>query len=157
MKKLLITIFSFTLISFIFGSEKNQTWFSFGEGINKASKTNKPALIFIKTDWCKLCKEMEITVFSDEKIQKYMNENFVAIMLNAENKNPIAIINGKKYSSFEIARKYKISSFPTILFMQSNGRMLHKLVGYQGIEGFKDILHNFVDKKASNQNLKDIF
>jgi len=150
MKKLLVTIFSFTLFFSAIGSEKNQRavyWFSFGEGINKASETNKLVLVFIKIDWCKLCTEMEKIVFTEEEIQKYMKDNFVSIKLNAENIYPIATINGKKHSSSEIVRNYKISSFPTILFMQSNGKLLYKLVGYQGIEEFKDILHYFGDKK----------
>ena len=154
MKKLFVIIFSFTLFISVFGSEKKQSWFSFGKGINEASKTNKPALVFIKTDWCKLCKEMENTVFSDKKIQKYMNENLVPIKLNAENKATIATINGKKYSSFEIARKYKIKYFPTILIMEPNGKLKNKLTGYQEKGDFLELLHHFGEKKNSSQNYK---
>lgn len=69
------------------------TWYSFADGVAQSTKTKKKVFIDVYTDWCGWCKKMDASTFVDPEVVKYMNENFIAIKLDAEQKEEI-IFNG---------------------------------------------------------------
>lgn len=60
-------------------------WYPWGdEAFAKAKKENKPIFLSIGYSSCYWCHVMEREVFTNEKIAKYMNEHFVNIKLDRE-------------------------------------------------------------------------
>lgn len=60
-------------------------WYPWGpEALEKARRENKPIFLSIGYSSCYWCHVMEREVFSNEKIAKYMNEHFVNIKLDRE-------------------------------------------------------------------------
>ena len=60
-------------------------WYPWGdEAFEKAKKEDKPIFLSIGYSSCYWCHVMEREVFSNEKIAKYMNEHFVNIKLDRE-------------------------------------------------------------------------
>ena len=60
-------------------------WYPWGEeAFAKAKKENKPVFLSIGYSSCYWCHVMERGVFTNEKIAKYMNEHFVNIKLDRE-------------------------------------------------------------------------
>ncbi len=49
----------------------------------------RPMAIFIHTDWCRYCKNMQHTTFEDEKVIKKLNEDFYFISFDAEEERTI--------------------------------------------------------------------
>jgi len=49
----------------------------------------RPVLVFIHTDWCKFCKAMKARVFTDEKVQATLDNEFYFVMLDGESRAPI--------------------------------------------------------------------
>lgn len=98
---------------------------SFEELKAKAKKENKLIFINIYLTSCIPCKSMEKDVFTDAGVADYYNPNF---------------INGSyDYSGTEgygISEIYGISCFPNFLFMDGDGKIVHRRVGGMNQEDF---------------------
>ncbi|MDR3653945.1 MAG: thioredoxin domain-containing protein [Paludibacter sp.] len=65
-------------------------WYPWGqEALNKARRENKNILISIGYAACHWCHVMEHECFEDEEVAKYMNEHFVAIKVDREERPDI--------------------------------------------------------------------
>ncbi|WP_062059706.1 thioredoxin family protein [Aquimarina longa] len=53
----------------------------------------KPIVVFIHTDWCIYCKNMENTTLKNSHIIQKLNTNFYFISLNAESRESIIFLN----------------------------------------------------------------
>lgn len=86
--------------------------------LEKAKDQNKLVFVDIYTTWCGPCKMMDKNVFSDKKIGDFFNDNFISVKVDAEKGN------GKN-----IAAIYEVIGYPTLLFLDENGRILEKKIG----------------------------
>ncbi len=72
-------------------------WMTWDEAVKANEKDGKKIFIDFYTDWCGWCKRMDATTFSDEKIAKYINENFYPVKFDAEQKEDI-VFKGSTFS-----------------------------------------------------------
>lgn len=79
---------------------------SWKEIVQKAKEQNKPIFVDVYTSWCGPCKAMASTVFTKPEIGEKYNKGFVNVKIDAE-----------KGEGIDIAKKYKVSSYPTYLFI----------------------------------------
>jgi len=84
----------------------------------KAEREGKLVFVDLYTDWCLPCKLMKEDVYTDESIGDFMNKNFINYKVNAEEGN------GPNMTVL-----YNIESFPGLLFLDSNGRVLEQKQG----------------------------
>ena len=99
------------------------------EAMEIAKKENKAVLVnFTGSDWCKWCFKLNDEVFSQEEFEKYSQENLVLVKLDFPRSVP-QTDETKQYNQ-SLAQKYGIQGFPTILIMDSTGKLLAK-TGYQ--------------------------
>jgi len=84
----------------------------------KAEQEGKLIFLDLYTDWCLPCKLMKEDVYTDESIGDFMNENFINYKVNAEEGN------GPNMTVL-----YNIESFPGLLFLDANGRVLEQKQG----------------------------
>ncbi|NJN35003.1 MAG: DUF255 domain-containing protein [Saprospiraceae bacterium] len=75
-----------------------------------AKKENKVLFIDFYTTWCAPCRVMEQSVFRDQLVADYMNENCISIRVNAEKGNG---------PNMKIA--YAVDGYPTMLFYTPGG------------------------------------
>ncbi|MEC5394390.1 thioredoxin family protein [Bergeyella sp. RCAD1439] len=92
---------------------------SFGEILAKAKKENKLVFVDAFAAWCGPCKQMEKNVFPQEKVRDYYNHNFVNARFDME-----------KGEGRTIAAKYGVRSYPTYLFINGEGEVVYKGMGY---------------------------
>jgi thiol:disulfide interchange protein len=103
------------------------------EAAKKEAK-NSGKLIFIDvyTSWCGPCKEMARTTFQSESLGKLYNKKFINLKVDAEN----------DADGPAIAKKYSVSVYPTLLFLNAEGKLLKKLVGKQSEEKLASVAEN---------------
>ena len=71
--------------------------FTFEEVEELHQQIPKPTLVFLYTDWCKICFGMKKTTFKNKKVIQLLNKNFYFIKLNAEEKQDITFL-GKMFT-----------------------------------------------------------
>lgn len=91
----------------------------------KAKQENKLVFVDCTTVWCKPCKWMEANVFTENKVGKFYNENFITIQVDME-----------KGEGIELRKQYKVNSYPTYLFVDSKGNLIHRDGGAKDAETF---------------------
>ena len=84
----------------------------------KAKAENKVVFIDFYTSWCMPCKKLDKVTWQDAKVIAYLNEQAVPLKLDAEK-------GGK-----ELAQKYKINLYPTMVFINPDGTEVGRLMGY---------------------------
>lgn len=118
MKKL--TIFSALFIgalAFAQGIKFEDT--NFSTILAKAKKENKLVFIDAYASWCGPCKLMVKNVFPQKAVGDYYNSHFVNAKIDME-----------KGEGIELAKKYNVKAFPTYLFVDGNGEVIHRTLGY---------------------------
>jgi thiol-disulfide isomerase/thioredoxin len=118
----LILLYS-TLISNAQGIEFNHDK-KFQEILDMAKAQGKPVFMDCFTSWCGPCKRLSSMVFPDSAVGAYFNPRFVNAKFDMEKDDGITIAN-----------KYGIRAYPTLLWLDGDGNVLHKIVGGLEPEG----------------------
>jgi thiol-disulfide isomerase/thioredoxin len=84
---------------------------------------NEGKLLFVDAYavWCGPCKWMDKNVFVDQSVGDYFNANFVNLKLDMET------ADGGTFNS-----KFPVRAYPTFLFIDSKGTIIHKVEGSLG-------------------------
>jgi thioredoxin-related protein len=96
------------------------------DAILQKAKTEKK-LIFMDayTTWCGPCKMMSRNVFPDAEAASYYNTHFVNVKMDME-----------KGEGIGLSTKYAVTAYPTLLFINSDGEVVHRALGYHGVPEF---------------------
>lgn len=95
---------------------------SFDAALAAAGQKNLPVMIDFYTDWCGWCKKLDADTYVDAQVVAAAND-FVSVKINADLER-------------ETASRYKITGFPTILFVDAAGSELHRVIGYRPPQDF---------------------
>lgn len=93
---------------------------NFETSLLKAKNANKLVFIDVATEWCGPCKRMDAEVFTDSSVAAYFNVEFVNIKIDAE-----------KGEGIDLAKKYQISAYPTLIIVNSDGKLVHRTSGFK--------------------------
>ncbi|MEX2026461.1 MAG: thioredoxin domain-containing protein, partial [Pirellulaceae bacterium] len=98
-------------------------WHPWGEeALAKAKKENKPIFLSIGYSSCHWCHVMERESFMDEEIAKFMNENFVCIKVDREERPDIdSIYMTSLYTYNRLAGSRAGGGWPLSMFLTSGG------------------------------------
>ena len=128
-----LTVLSF--IIFISGcslhsKEKELNWHDNLESAVKiAQKEHRPILVdFTGSDWCKWCKKLNAEVFSQDDFVNYAKSNLVLVKIDFP--EHIKQTPATQYYNRQLAQKFGVQGFPTIIIMDSSGKPL-AVTGYQ--------------------------
>lgn len=93
---------------------------SWEEALAEAKQENKYIFLDIYASWCGPCKKLKRTTFKDEAVGNYFNSNFINMTMDGETKEGL-----------ELAEKYDIRAYPTLLIIDPNGKKMTKTVGFK--------------------------
>ena len=98
---------------------------TFDEALAKAKEEGKRVFVDCYTSWCGPCKRMAQQVFPTAEVGEAMNGRFVCLARDME-----------KGEGAELARRYRVASYPTFLILNADGSLCHKFVGATGPQTF---------------------
>ena len=117
-------------------------WVTIEEVQVLAKQDPKPIFIDFTADWCGWCKVMDKKTFSDEAVAAFINSNYYAVKVDFESKEKFEYL-GDTYTAKELAKKYKITGLPTILFASPDFNKIKPVIGYQNVDQFMSKLKKF--------------
>jgi len=98
-----------------------------------AKQENRYLFVDCYTTWCGPCRYMRDSIFSTKKAGEYMNERFVCTAIQMDKTSRDSKLTKKKYKdAFELSNSYEITAYPTFLIFNSNGVIVHRIVGATG-------------------------
>ncbi len=124
-------IFAGLLCSVIAFAQTNFQELSLEDACKKAKAENKPVFMDCYTSWCGPCRRMANEVFTLEAAGDYFNKNFVCVKTDME-----------KGDSPAIGKQYGVDAYPTFLLINSDGRLMHKIVGAMSLEELIENIEN---------------
>lgn len=97
---------------------------SLDEAMKLAKSTGKTIFIDAYTEWCGPCKRMAATTFMDEGVAKLFNGKFINLKIEME----------KSADGPNVAKMYGVRAYPTLLFIDGDGKLKKSVVGLQSAE-----------------------
>lgn len=93
------------------------TWAS----ILKRAKEEKKIIFFdAYTTWCGPCKLLQKNVFTRPDVAEVFNKNFINVKFDMESGEGPALAN-----------KYPLEGYPTLFFIDPDGKIVKQVIGYQ--------------------------
>lgn len=113
--------------------------------LQKAKTENKLIFMDAFTTWCGPCKMMAKQTFPDAAVGEFYNANFVNVKMDME-----------KGEGIELAKKYDVNLYPTLLFIDGSGAVVHRVAGFHGPAEFLDLGKTATapEKRLSNLEAK---
>lgn len=91
---------------------------TFAEVLEMAKKSGKDVFVDCYTSWCGPCRMLATQVFPQKIVGDYFNAKFVNVKIDME-----------KGEGPELHKRFGVRAFPTLLFLDSNGKELNRIVG----------------------------
>ncbi len=106
----------------------------FSTALAKANAEDKLLFVDAYTDWCGPCKWMTNSVFPDSAVGELFNSHFVSIKIDME-----------KGEGPELAKKYQVRAYPSLMFINGEGELVEKVVGGRPVAALLSIGERVVD------------
>ncbi|MGV4414749.1 thioredoxin family protein [Chryseobacterium sp. T1] len=116
-KSIILVLISWCTITFAQGIKFENT--SFKEIQAKAKKEKKLIFLDAYASWCGPCKLMAKNIFTLPTVGEYYNSHFINAKLDMEKGEGVAL-----------AKKFKVNAYPTYLFINGDGEVVHRTLGY---------------------------
>lgn len=92
--------------------------------LQQAGDSNKLVFVDLYAVWCGPCKYMDENVFKLPSIVNKFSKNFVNYKVDVES-----------FDGVNVSLNYSVNSFPTYLFLNKEGKVIHRLEGVFTEEG----------------------
>jgi len=136
-------------------------WISFEELQKKQKQSPRKVMVDVYTEWCGPCKMLDRYTFADKKVADFVNENYYAVKFNAQHENKISY-KGKQFANpnydpkkgqkrrnatHELARQFGIRSYPTVMFLDEDLKIIQKVPGFRKADQFMPVLQQIKNVK----------
>ena len=120
-------------------------WTDLGAGLSEAKRTGRVLMVDVQTDWCGWCRRMDRTTYADEAVREYVDRTFVASRVDAEDDESRVDYGGANRTHRQFADSFRISGYPTTLFLAPDGSLLTQVPGYVKPDQFLGVLRYIGD------------
>ena len=128
----------------------------------RAKSEGKLILVdFSGSDWCGWCKKLDKEVFATPEFLSSVTNDYVLVMVDSPSNKSLLSEKAKEQNP-KLVRKYKVSGYPTVLIMDSDGKVVEK-AGYRRggpqpyveyLQGVKKSAAGYIALSAAIANLK---
>ena len=99
----------------------NIEWITtFDEGLKMAKSRNCPLMVDFYAEWCGWCKKLDKETWTDKNVIQ-LAQRFVCVKIDCD-------------TDRQTPARYGARSLPTILFINSDGKVIHQVIGYRNSE-----------------------
>lgn len=87
--------------------------------LEMAQKQNKPVFVEFYANWCAPCKVMQEDIFTQPVVSQYLNQHFLNFHSDLDTE-----------AGRTIAAIYNVEKLPTVLFLDPQGVVLERYIGF---------------------------
>lgn len=124
----------FTLLAISLGAQTKSILFEskgWAELSAEAARQNKLIFLDAYASWCSVCKKMDKEVFSNDSVADFYNSHFINAKFDMERGEGMAL-----------AERYQVNIYPTFLFIDPQGKVLHRAEGGFPAQAFLELARN---------------
>ncbi len=145
--KLLFTIWFFSMIGYELVAQKGIQFqdLEWSEALTRAKEENKPIFLNAMAPWSQPSKLMEEYTYSDPEVGEFFNQQFINLSIDME-----------AFPGSELAERYQVYLYPTLLFINANGALIHRGCGTMESTALMDLGKTALDpdKRLDGQQKK---
>jgi thioredoxin-like negative regulator of GroEL len=93
----------------------------------EAAATGKPLLLDFGTEACTWCKKLDATTFRNPAVVSQLNDRFIPVKIDAGREE-------------RLTEAVKVDSFPTLLLVSADGKIVGRHVGYADVTQLNGLL-----------------
>ena len=110
--------------------------------LTAATRSAKPAILDFYADWCTDCLRMESATFSDTRVKKILENNFVLLQVDVTDPN--------NNNTRAIKKRYGVFGPPAMLFFNADGSRAssHDFYGYKTPDEFLPVLEKMLKSSS---------
>lgn len=98
------------------------------DALAKSKKEGKLVFIDCYTTWCGPCKHLAKEIFPQKEVGDFYNSHFINLSFDME-----------KGEGLKIQKKYAVRAYPTLLFLNAKGEVVHVGIGAMPTEAFIEL------------------
>lgn len=107
------------------------------EILERAEAEDKIIFVDAYTTWCGPCKMMSAQVFPEKAVGDLYNEHFINVKIDME-----------KGEGLRLASQYRVEAYPSLLFVDGQGEIVHRAVGFHNVPEFIELGRTALDPGA---------
>lgn len=140
--RIIVFIFTLLLSQNIIAKDKTKVSFFKGEITNIKEEAKSQGKLYyydFVASWCTPCRWMDETTYNDNGLARYIDDNYIAAKVDIDD-----------FDGFELKNKYKITSLPTIIVFNQEGKVVGRYEESMGPTKLTEILkkHNTTQNGA---------
>jgi uncharacterized protein YyaL (SSP411 family) len=153
MKVLKTICTSLLLFLLVQNGQAQVKWYKIEEAEQQAATQGKKIMVKVYANWCGWCKEMDKATFPNVHVAKILNASFIPVQFNSEQLGDIAwggttykVIRPKNSGRYhQLAAQWLNGqmSYPTIVILDENGKVLQAVAGYRRAAEFEKLIAFF--------------
>jgi thioredoxin-related protein len=143
-------------------SQAQVKWYKIEEAEQQAATQGKKIMVKVYANWCGWCKEMDKATFPNQHVAKILNQSFIPVQFNAEQLGDIAwggtnykVVRPKNSGRYhQLAAQWLNGqlSFPTIVILDENGKVIQAISGYRRAAEFEKLIAYFATDAYKTTN-----
>ncbi len=137
MKKVTVAILLSTALFYTATARAQSPWVTDYKKAQDEAKTNHRLVLlnFTGSDWCGWCTQLDRAILKQQQFMDYASKNLVLVVLDYPRRNGPAwkaqSLELKK-QNMELAEKFNIEGFPTLVVLSPDGKTVWRYDGYYG-------------------------
>lgn len=122
--------------------EQHKTW---DQVLAQAKKEHKYVFVNCCMQGGKPCEEMDNSVYPVKAVGDYYNVHYISLTLNMEVLPVDETSRAEKALADTLRKRYGVNGYPNLLFLDANGKLLHRHLGALTPKDFLTLGHDALD------------
>jgi len=123
--------------------------------VAEAARHGKRVMVYFGQDGCPYCKALMQVNFGPGPIADKTRANFVAVAINIWGDTEVTWLDRRRFTEKTLARELQVQFTPTLMFFETDGRLVLRVDGWQPPERFAPLLEWVVGRHHRQVSLAD--